>query len=285
MRGAWGLLAAARPRRIAELRRLDEQVRRPLALSTRVGFVGTAGGSGCSTAAGLAASVLARRRSSRVLAVNASGARRSLLWHAGLLSDATSTSAQDAERASASTAAEALAGLATAPSGLHGLDLTRVTPGDDTRWWEAVAPSSRFFDFVVTDWGVRDVGSLGHVATASSLLAIVLTPDREALQRTVEIAAAAHAVQVPSDAVVVPARGRAPWGIGEALRAMPVPVVRFPVDPAHGWAAPAPSSRLKNATNLAAIRLAAELVSVAAARRAGAAQRERTDGERQVVTA
>src|SRR5690606_17954155 len=223
MRGAWGLLAAARPRRIAELRRLDEQVRRPLALSTRVGFVGTAGGSGCSTAAGLAASVLARRRSSRVLAVNASGARRSLLWHAGLLSDATSTSAQDAERASASTAAEALAGLATAPSGLHGLDLTRVTPGDDTRWWEAVAPSSRFFDFVVTDWGVRDVGSLGHVATASSLLAIVLTPDREALQRTVEIAAAAHAAQVPSVAVVVPARGRAPWGIGEALRAMPVP--------------------------------------------------------------
>src|SRR5690606_28089058 len=171
----------------------------------------------------------------------------SLLWHAGLLSDATSTSAQDAERASASTAAEALAGLATAPSGLHGLDLTRVTPGDDTRWWEAVAPSSRFFDFVVTDWGVRDVGSLGHVATASSLLAIVLTPDREALQRTVEIAAAAHA--------------------------------------ARGWAAPAPSSRLRNASGLAALRLAAGRVSVAAARRAGAAQRERTDGERQVVTA
>lgn len=268
MRGPWGMLAAARPRRIAELRRLDEEVRRPLALSTRVGFVGTAGGAGCSTAAGLAASVLARRRSSRVLAVNSSGAKRSLLWHAGLLSDSTTTSAQDGKRASASTAAEALAGLAEAPSGLRGLDLTRQTQTDDTRWWEAVAPASRFFDFVVTDWGVRDIAALGHVAAASSLLAIVATPDRVALQHGVDIAAAAYEAQVPSLLVVVPARGRTPWGVRESLRAMPVPVVELPFDRAHGWSAPAPSTRLRAATNLAAIRLAAQLVSVAAARRA-----------------
>lgn len=270
MRGTWGLLAAARPRRIAELQRLDEQVRRPLALSTRVGFVGTAGGVGCSAAAGLAAGVLARRRSSRVLAVNASGTERSLLWHAGLTGDATSTPEQDAERVSASTAAQALAGLVEAPSGLRGLDLTRPTQASDTRWWEAVAPASRFFDFVVTDWGVRDVASLGHVLAASSVLAVVGTPDRPSLQQAVDLAGAAAANGVPSVIVLMPARGRGPAGIGEVARHLPTPVVRFPRDRAHGWAAPAPSSRLLETTNLAATRLAAQLVEVAAVRRPGA---------------
>jgi len=269
--GAWGMLAAARPRRIAELRRLDEEVRRPLALSTRVGFVGTTGGAGCSAAAGLAAGVLARRRSSRVLAVNASGTSRSLLWHAGLLSDATSTTEDDGKRAAAGTAAEALAGLATAPSGLRGLDLTRQTQTSDTRWWEAVAPASRFFDFVITDWGVRDVPSLGHVLAASSVLAIVATPDRPALQHAVDLASAAHAGRVPAVVVLMPARGRAPVGIGAVLASMPTPVVRFPRDRAHGWASPAPSARLRDATNIAAIRLAAQLATVAAVRRPGAA--------------
>lgn len=270
MRGGWGVLAASRPRRIADLRRLDEEVRRPLALSTRVGFVGTAGGAGCSVAAGLAAGVLARRRSSRVLAVNASGNHRSLLWHAGLLGEATSTTAQDGARASASTAAEALAGLATSPSGLHGLDLTRQTQTSDTRWWEAVAPASRFFDFVVTDWGVRDVPALGHVLAASSVLAVVATPDRPSLQHAVDMAGAAYASQVPAVVVLMPARGRAPAWAGEVLRALPVPSVRFPRDRAHGWSAPAPSTRLLTSTNLAAIRLAAQLASVAAARRPAA---------------
>lgn len=267
MNAPWKLLTAAWPPRIAELRELDEQVRRPLALSTRVGFVGTAGGVGCSVAAGLASGVLARRRSSRVLAVNASGSSRSLLWHAGLLSDATSTIEQDGRRASASSAAEALVGLAAAPSGLRGLDLTRQTQTSDTRWWEAVAPASRFFDFVVTDWGVRDVPSLGHVLAASSVLAIVATPDRPSLQHAVDLAGAAHAGQVPAVVVMVPARGRAPAGIGTVLRSFPTPVVRLPRDRAHGWASPAPSSRLRDATNLAAIRLAAQLATVAAVRR------------------
>lgn len=268
------MLAAARPRRIAELRTLDGEVRRPLALSTRVGFVGTAGGAGCSTAAGLAASVLARRRSGRVLAVNASGAERSLLWHAGLVSDATSTAEQDARRAQAGTAADALEGLASAPSGLWALDLTRQTLTDDTRWWEAVAPSSRFFDFVVTDWGVRDVASLGHVVAASSVLAVVMTPDRVALQHAVDLASAAHAAQVPTVGVLVPARGRGRWGVGEAIRSFPVPVVRLPRDRAHGSARPVPSTKLLDTTNLAAIRLAAALVCAAAARRPAARRSE-----------
>jgi hypothetical protein len=267
MRGAWGLVAAARPARIAELRELDDDVRRPLALSTRVGFVGTTGGAGCSTAAGLAASVLARRRNGRVLAVNASGATRSLLWHAGLLSEASTTTEQDARRASASSAAEALDGLSRAPSGLHGIDLTRHNQTDDTRWWEAVAPSSRFFDFVVTDWGVRDVAALGHVVAASSVLAIAMTPDRVSLQHAVDLAAAAYAAGVPAVGVLMPTRGRVPWAVSAAVRAFPVPVVRFPRDRAHGAARPLPSVKLRDRTNLVAIRLAAALVSAAAARR------------------
>lgn len=277
MRGAWGLVAAARPRRINELRRLDDEIRRPLALSTRVGFVGTAGGVGCSTAAGLAASVLARRRSGRVLAVNASGAPRSLLWHAGLLSEAATTMEQDGRRASAGSAAEALDGLACAPSGLFGIDLTRQTQTDDTRWWEAVAPSSRFFDFVVTDWGVRDVAALGHVVAASSVLAIAMTPDRVSLQHAVDLASAVYAAAVPAVGVLLPTRGRVPWGVSAAVRAFPIPVVRFPRDRAHGAARPVPSTRLRDRTNLAAIRLAAGLVSAAAARRTQTAGEHTTE--------
>ncbi|GAB2610716.1 hypothetical protein [Pseudactinotalea suaedae] len=280
MRRVRGLIAAARPRRIAELQALDEQVRRPLALSTRVGFVGTAGGVGCSSVAGLAASVLARRRTGRVLAVNASGGERSLLWHAGLLSEATSTIEQDSRRASAGTAREALDGLVAAPSGLRGIDLTRQTQTDDSRWWEAVAPSSRFFDFVVTDWGARDVASLGHVVAASSLLAIVMTPDRVAMQHAVDLAAAAYAANLPAVGVLVPARGRAGWGVGEAVRAFPIPVHRFPRDRAHGAARPVASTRLLDSTNLAAIRLAAGLVSAAAARRSDAAAGRRRPEEK-----
>lgn len=269
MRALWGVLHAARPGRAGELTALDEQVRRPLALSTRVGFVGTDGGAGCSTAAGLAASVLATRRSTRVLAVNASGSARSMLWHAGITGAATSSSADDARRAAAATAAEALAGVATAPSGLHALDLTQAAQPEDARWWEAVAPGSRFFDFIVTDWGVRDATTLGHVLAASSLLAIVAPPDRVGLQRAVDLAAIAFEDSVPSVLVVCPSRMRIPWGLHAALRLFPTPSIPLPRDRGHGSASPVPSAQLRDATNLAALRLAAELVDVAAARRPG----------------
>lgn len=282
-RGAQGVLASARPARVRELSALDAAVRRPLPLSTRVGVIGVAGGTGCSTTAGLVAALLAHRRGTRVLAVNASGRARSLLWHTGLTDGATSTPAQDAARSAADDVRTAVDGLPRSAGGVHGLDLHDAAdgadhradhraaartpaPGDD-RWWDAVAPAGRFFDFVVTDWGVRDVASLGHVVASSTLLCVVTTPDREGLQRAVDLAAAGEGAGTPAVVAVMPARGRGAPGTRTAVRRLPSRAVVFPLDHAHGAARPAPAALLRTGTRLAVLRLGALLVDEGAARR------------------
>ena len=67
-----------------ELTASDALLRSPLALSRRIGFVQLRGGSGASSTAGYVASMLARRRTGMVLAVNASAGETNLLWQAGL---------------------------------------------------------------------------------------------------------------------------------------------------------------------------------------------------------
>ena len=67
-----------------ELTASDSLLRSPLALCRRIGFVQLRGGSGASSTAGYVASMLARRRTGMVLAVNASAGETNLLWHAGL---------------------------------------------------------------------------------------------------------------------------------------------------------------------------------------------------------
>ncbi len=258
MRALVTTVDAALPWRVPELIALNAEIRQPLALSTRVGFVGVVGGAGCSVAAGLAASVLANRRSGRVLAVNSSGHPRSLLWHAGITADATSTTGQDSARVGAARAADALDGLTTSATGLHALDLGMST---DQRWWDAVAPGSRFFDFVVTDWGTRDAGAMGHVLASSTLLCLVSTPDRVALQHTADLAAAAAAGGVPSVLALMPARGRAKLAERSAINSLRLPMVRFPVDRAHQRSRPVPSRQLRTKTNLSAMRLSAQLVN------------------------
>lgn len=262
---AWTTVVSALPGRVDELRRLDAAVRAPLPLSTRVGFTGVAGGIGCSVAAGLAASVLARRRDHRVLAVNASPSTRSLLWHAGLTSPAASTPAHEVERRAARHSSEATAGLALTPGGLHCLDLhADGTPVRDARWWEAVAPAGRFFDFVLTDWGVRDAATVGSVVSASTVVCVVTAPDRASVQAGVDLA---HTVDDPAVRVllaVVDAAGARRPATGELVRLLPVPAVEVPRDRAHGAARPAPGARLRASTHLAALRLAAALVDAAA---------------------
>ena len=272
--------------RIAELQRLDEAVRRPLPLSTRVGFVGVGGGVGCSVAAGLVAAVLAARRSHRVLAVNASPSPRSLLWHAGLAlnTPATSSPEQDLERASARRSDQATAGLAVTLRGLHCLDLYSEQLVDgrradnlraddlrederrrDERWRAAVAPAARFFDFVLTDWGTRDQAGAAAVAAASRVVCVVTAADRTSLQRDGELAQSIEDAGVGVLLAVVHTSGRAATA-KDLLRSLPVPAVGLCHDRAHGAASPVPSTRMRAATNLAALRLAAAIVDAAATR-------------------
>ena len=285
---AWTTLVAALPSRAEELRRLDEAVRAPLALSTRVGVVGVAGGSGCSTVGGLLASVLSSRRDQRILLVNASRTARSALWHAGLTTPAPSTPADETARRAARRSDAATAGLVQTLGGLYCLDLAApvpeasgagsgsdgagsgaeagVRPADDSRWWEAVAPAGRFFDFVVTDWGVRDASTVGRVLSASTAVVVTTPADRTSLQRAVDLARTVEEAGVQVLLAVDDVRRERTAALGEMLRLLPVPAVALPYDRAHGAARPVGSHRLRASTTLAALRLAAAVVDVAGRR-------------------
>jgi hypothetical protein len=264
MRPVWTTIVSAMPARIDELQRLDAAVRGPLPLSTRVGFVGVGPGVGCSTAAGLAASVLATRRTHPVLAVNASASARSVLWHAGLTSAATTTTAQDVARRTARRSAEATEGLVRTPAGLHCLDLVGGDgPPRDGRWWEAVAPAGRFFDFVLTDWGARDAETVPGVVSASTLVCVVATADRDSVQRGLDLAHAAGSSGVRAVMAVVDVDGRRTAAIGDLVRLLPLPAVEIVHDRAHRATRPVPSTGLRATTNLSALRLAAALVEAA----------------------
>ncbi|WPF82368.1 hypothetical protein SANBI_003722 [Sanguibacter sp. 4.1] len=287
---AWTTLVASLPSRAEELRRLDEAVRAPLALSTRVGVVGVAGGSGCSTVGGLLASVLSSRRDQRILLVNASRTARSALWHAGLTTPAPSTPADETARRAARRSDAATAGLVQTLGGLYCLDLAApvpaadgagsgsdgegsageadagVRPADDSRWWEAVAPAGRFFDFVVTDWGVRDASTVGRVLSASTAVVVTTPADRTSLQRAVDLARTVEEAGVQVLLAVDDVRRERTAALGEMLRLLPVPAVALPYDRAHGAARPVGSHRLRASTTLAALRLAAAVVDVAGRR-------------------
>lgn len=287
---AWTTLVAALPSRAEELRRLDEAVRAPLALSTRVGVVGVAGGSGCSTVGGLLASVLSSRRDQRILLVNASRTARSALWHAGLTTPAPSTPADETARRAARRSDTATVGLVQTLGGLYCLDLAApvppadgtgsgsdsagspggaeagVRPADDSRWWEAVAPAGRFFDFVVTDWGVRDASTVGRVLSASTAVVVTTPADRTSLQRAVDLARSVEEAGVQVLLAVDDVRRERTAALGEMLRLLPVHAVALPYDRAHGAARPVGSHRLRASTTLAALRLAAAVVDVAGRR-------------------
>ena len=136
---------ALRISRLDEWAELHDRIQTPLPVSTRVGFLGLTSGLGCSVAGSLAVSVLAHRRKTGVLAVNASGTQRSLLWHVGLTSTVPPV---PVENLGARTSAEATANLPTTAAGVTCTDFGRLPA---QRWAGSVSPIGRFFDFVVTD--------------------------------------------------------------------------------------------------------------------------------------
>ena len=162
-----------------ELTTSDMLLQSPLALSRRIGFVQLRGGSGASSTAGYVASMLARRRTGMVLAVNASAGETNLLWHAGLTRPAGG--ARNAlSRAHPASAADARAGLPVTGTGLIALDLARdhLATGAGT-WFEQVTPIARFYDLVITDWGPRHRQvDLRQVARASHVVCLVSRADR-----------------------------------------------------------------------------------------------------------
>ena len=249
------VLRAALPGEPARLAALDAAVRAPLPLSTAVGVLGAGPDAPTAVVGGLLAAVLAARRPHRVLAVAAQPARPGIGRQAGLDTSATPTDAQIANRAAAGSSAEATAGLAQAPGGSWVLDLA----AEPARWWEAVAPISRFFDFVVTDWGAAS--DLDDARATSAVLLVVSGANRTALQSAVDLAARLATPEV-RPLLAVHDNG------ADTERGMPALAAAndahwLPADRALRTEPPTPSGRLRYGTSTAVLELAAAVVRAA----------------------
>ncbi|MBF4624004.1 hypothetical protein [Clavibacter sp. VKM Ac-2872] len=266
-RTAARVLLASPASAFREAQEADTAVRAPLPVSRRVGFVQLAGGSGTSAAAAAVAATLAARRSGVSLAVNASGGS------AHILSRLPRDAADARERVETlpGTLRDAAAGLAFPLPRLAGLDLQRddrpTTAVEASAWFGKVNPVSRFFDLVVTDWGVRPAaGDLASTAVASHVLCLVCRAERHALEEVVAVIPALRSEPDHPRIVVVSvdvgARGR--HDARDAIaREVGVPLVQLPYDPAWSTTVPTPSRRLALASRRAVLRLASTVVTEA----------------------
>ena len=250
-----------------ELTTSDMLLQSPLALSRRIGFVQLRGGSGASSTAGYVASMLARRRTGMVLAVNASAGETNLLWHAGLTRSAARGARNALSRAHPASAADARAGLPVTGTGLIALDLARdhLATGAGT-WFEQVTPIARFYDLVITDWGLRHRQvDLRQVARASHVVCLVSRADRYPAEEAAALIPALSEVEdQPRVVLALVDVGRTAERTPQLLRSqLQVPVLTIPHDPLRAAARPVGSRQLPTRTRLAYIRLCTALMAEA----------------------
>lgn len=198
--GLDAVLRGCLPGRPERLTALDAAICAPLPLSTGVGVVGAGDAAPTGVVAGLLAGVLAARRPHRVL------------WVSGLRQDrpAGPQPADAARRATARTGDEATAGLGRTPSGAWTLELE-----SPARWWDAVAPISRFFDFVITDWGTP--AALDDARAASTVVLVVTAANRDGLRAGVDLRARLGGSDLTA-LLAMHDLGTAPRGLAEAAR-------------------------------------------------------------------
>ncbi|KFF58870.1 hypothetical protein JF66_15280 [Cryobacterium sp. MLB-32] len=206
-----------------------------------------------------------------MLAANASGGTHNVLWHAGVpTSDAGRPVGRTLPTAPRS-AAEATAQLPASAAGLLGLDLRHpahpTTPAPSRTWFDHINPVSRFFDLVVTDWGVRGWQvDLSQVALASHVMCVVSRSERHAVEQAAAIIPALQGLDDGPRIVFVivdvsGSRGSAPST--PLTGALGVPVVRIPHDPAAGAAAPVESVHTGAQTRIAHAVLAGTIMAEA----------------------
>ncbi|WP_434769381.1 hypothetical protein [Curtobacterium flaccumfaciens] len=251
-------------------RELDDAhraIRQAVPTSRRIAFASLRGGTGCSVTAAAVATVLARRRSGRVLGVDGAAGLRSFATHAG--ADRTDPTPRSERRDAARTSWDATDGLAVTPSGLHVLRIgdprlpsRQAAPAE---WTDAVEPIARFFDVVVGDWGSRSpFVDLGAVAADAHVVALVTGPDRPAIEEGVAHADAVRRHAPDTRVLVVPVDTT-----GARLRAART-AVRWPghaVHPIPGDPSVAGGGERPTASRIALIHLTAALVDAAVDRR------------------
>jgi MinD-like ATPase involved in chromosome partitioning or flagellar assembly len=250
-----------------ELTTCDTLLRSPLALSRRIGFVQLRGGSGASSTAGYVASMLARRRTGMVLGVNASAGETNMLWQAGLTRSTGSAMSDQERRQHPAIAADARAGLPVTGTGLIALDLARDhLAASAGTWFEQVTPIARFYDLVITDWGVRHRQvDLRQAARASHVVCLVARADRyPAEEAAALLPALGEAEDQPQVVLALVDLGRTAERTPQLLRSqLLVPVLSIPYDARRAQARPIASRQLASRTRLAYGRLGTALMAEA----------------------
>jgi hypothetical protein len=253
----------------------DAALRQPLATSRRVGFVQLHGGNGLSTTAAAVASVLASRRSGRVLGVDAASGPLGFSWHAGTSDPSApiASTAPNERRLRARDGADAVTGLPLAASGLFTLRVgAGGAPASTAEWAAEVSPIARFFDLVCTDWGVRPWQSdLAEIAGSSHVVCLIARAERRAAEEAVAMIAALQGQESGPRVVlalvdVADGRRRDAGRVLETVAGHAgVPVLGVPYD-----AARAAGRSARSHSRLAAARLAGTIVSNALTRTASA---------------
>lgn len=269
----------------------DAAIRVGLPLSRRIGFVSLAGGAGTTTTVASVAAALAGRRTGSLLAVDADGGRSGLARHLNAVrppgSDEPDPDQADRRRL-ASTVEDARAGLPLAGR-LPVLDLNAVLdvnaaePNDQAsgarrprsvaEWTDHLGPIARFFDLVLTDWGVRPAGEdLEQVAYSGHVLVLVSRADQPAALAAADALAGLQALPEAPRLMLALAdvnKTATPRRLaGTLAESLGVPVFRLPYDPVVGSDWFAAVGRRSVASRAAAARLAAGIVTEAAGNRA-----------------
>lgn len=234
----------------------DAAIRRPVGAARRIAFVHIERGPGATTLAHETLRIAAARRAAAPLAVDVS---TSGALTARLGAGPTSPSAV---RRRARRSAEATDSLGHGAHGEWVLRPAQVASGSEGAvgaWIDDVAPVTRFFDIVITDFGLRHPQvDLAPIAALSDAVCVVARSEREPAELALSVAAALGALpEAPHTVLALVHRRSSPRPIAAALaEAAPLPVLSVPYD--TGLARGLPVRTLRGRTALLAI--AAELI-------------------------
>ncbi|NMR21607.1 hypothetical protein [Cellulomonas fimi] len=249
-----------------DLAAADDGLRLPVSTSRRIAVVQVDGGAGATTLVVRVGTALARRRrGAGVLAVDAARGPAALASAARV--DSPLSLAQSRSRTSGVvTAAQARAAVPRSAAGLAVLGAGTAEhegwPAPFEAWRSAVDPVARFFDVVVTDWGVRgDDAELAQVAEAHHVVVVVSRTDRGNAERALHLAGRAVALGAARVAMVLTDVGGTGGATDELLRRQladraDVPVLTVPHEPL------APGRPLAVATRRAYAGVGARLVAL-----------------------
>jgi hypothetical protein len=219
--------SAARSRELTEW---DAAIRRPRSTTRRIGFVSLEPGSGSTTLAALVTRTVAARRAEPVLAVDVSSDDRGLARAIGI-----PATPADATRAAARTTDDARTGLTAGQGwfGLHPATTAHAPEGAVGAWLAEAAPITRFFEVVLTDFGVRHpLVDLAACAALCDVVCLVSDARRSQAELVRAVAPAiAELPETPTPVLALVDHARAGDAVARALESSDAwPVVGIPFD-------------------------------------------------------